>query len=234
MHIGILKTDAVRPEWVPNFGEYPDMFEQLLLQVDPSLTFTTWDVEQGEFPEHTDSVDGYIITGSKSSVYDDKTWIRDLEAFVRKLHAEHRRIVGICFGHQLVARALGGNVAKSPKGWGVGIHTYDLADSALSADGAGNTVQLLASHQDQVMTAPEGAEVIARNDHCEVAGMRIGDNILTFQGHPEFVPEYSREIMTFRREMIGDDRVAQGMASLDKLEHQGARVARWMLDFLRG
>lgn len=234
MKIGILKTDAVRPEWVPTFGEYPDMFQRLLKTVDPELEFVVWDVEEGVFPKQTDLVDGYIITGSKSSVYDDKPWIRDLEALVRRLYDERRRVVGICFGHQLVARALGGEVAKSPKGWGVGVHVYDVHDPSLTADGEGASVQLLASHQDQVMQTPAGAQVIARNEHCEIAGMRLGEHILTFQGHPEFIPEYSREIMTFRRPMIGDERVEQGMASLATLEHQGERVARWMLDFLRG
>ena len=231
MKIGILKTDAVRPEWVPNFGEYPDMFQRLLTQVDPSLEFVTWDVEEGELPEQTDLVDGYIITGSKSSAYDDKPWIRNLEVCIRRLDAEQRKLVGICFGHQLIAKALGGEVKKSPKGWGVGVHVYSITDHSLH-DGEGDTLQLLASHQDQVMAAPANAEVIATNEHCEIAGMRIGKHILTFQGHPEFVPAFSREIMTFRREMIGDERVAQGMASLESLNHQGERVARWILDFI--
>ncbi len=233
MKIGILKTDAVRPEWAPKFGEYPDMFQRLLLEVDPTLEFVIWDVEEGELPERTDEVDGYIITGSKSSAYDDKPWIRNLEAFVRRLNEEKRKLLGICFGHQVVARALGGVVDKSPKGWGVGVNVYNISDPELLADGQGETLQLICSHQDQVMRMPEGAELIAKNDHCEVAGMRIGEHILTFQPHPEFIPEYSREIMTFRREMIGDERADAGMASLVDLEHQGERVARWMLDFLR-
>lgn len=231
MKIGILKTDAVRPEWVPNFGEYPDMFQRLLAQVDASLEFVTWDVEQGELPEQTDLVDGYIITGSKSSAYDDKPWIRNLEVFIRQLDAEQRKLVGICFGHQLIAKALGGDVKKSPKGWGVGVHVYNINDHSLH-DGEGDTLQLLASHQDQVMAPPANAEVIATNEHCEIAGMRVGKHILTFQGHPEFVPAFSREIMTFRRAMIGDERVAEGMASLEALHHQGERVARWILDFI--
>ena len=85
MTIGILKTDTVRPEWVGRFGEYPDMFEVLLRQVDPSLEFQTWDAEAGELPDDLSAVDGFIITGSKSSVYDDKPWIRGLEDFVRLL-----------------------------------------------------------------------------------------------------------------------------------------------------
>lgn len=233
MKIGILKTDAVRPEWVPAFGEYPDMFERIFKEVDPSLEFATWDIEQGELPTNIDGISGFVITGSKSSVYDDKPWIRSLEALVRQYHAEKRKLVGICFGHQLIAQALGGLVDKSPKGWGVGVHRYDLADSSFAADGEGNTVDLIASHQDQVIKAPSGAQIIAANAHCEIAGLRIDDNVLTFQGHPEFIPEYSREIMHFRRPMIGDERVSAGLATLETRAHQGARVARWLLDFLR-
>ena len=230
MKIGILKTDTVRPEWVPNFGEYPDMFERLLLQVDPTLEFVVWDAEAGERPERTDEVDGYLITGSKSSVYDDKPWIRDLEAFVRRLHEEKRKVIGICFGHQLIARALGGVVEKSSKGWGVGVHTYKVTDPQLLADHEGDQVRILVSHQDQVMKMPEGAQVLVNNDHCDIGAMRIGNHMLTFQGHPEFVPEYSKEIMDYRYEMIGDDRVREGVDSL-ALGHQGIRVAHWMVDF---
>jgi GMP synthase-like glutamine amidotransferase len=232
MKIGILKTDAVRPEWVGRFGEYPAMFEQILLAEDPSLEFLQWDVEQGEIPENLGAVDGYIITGSKSSVYDDKPWIRDLEALVRDLNNGRHKLIGICFGHQVIAKALGGIVDKSPKGWGCGIQRYQLSDRALEADTAGSELSLIASHQDQVMTAPPGAVVIASSDHCNIAGFRVGGHILTFQGHPEFIPDYSREIMHFRREMIGESQVVAGLASLESEEHQGARVARWMLDFL--
>jgi GMP synthase-like glutamine amidotransferase len=122
--IGILKTDAVRPEWVPEFGEYPDMFIALLGELDPTLEFSVYDVEQGEYPADIDEVDAYLITGSKSSVYEDKPWIARLIDFVRELHRRGKKLVGICFGHQLVAQALGGKTEKSAKGWGVGRHTH--------------------------------------------------------------------------------------------------------------
>ena len=112
MKIGILKTDTVRPEWVGTYGEYPDMFEALLRQVDPDLEFCTWDVEAGELPEDLSAVDGYIITGSKSSAYDDKPWIRALEDFIRHAHLVKVKLVGICFCHHLVAMALCGLVDK--------------------------------------------------------------------------------------------------------------------------
>ena len=274
MHIGILKTDAVRPEWVPAFGEYPDMFERLVRGADSSAGFTTWDVEAGIHPSEgeIDSVDGFIITGSKSSVYDDKSWIRDLEGLIQTLHAKRKKMVGICFGHQIIAKALGGLVSKSEKGWGVGINVYDLTDLPFEpADEAGmnkadtkrttdsaqtqilepqtlepltlehkilehknlehKTLKLVASHQDQVEALPPGARTIATNAHCENAGFVMGDHIFTLQGHPEFIPDYAEVIMALRYDMIGAGRVAEGRASLEHHQHEGSRVAEWMVDF---
>lgn len=274
MHIGILKTDAVRPEWVPAFGEYPDMFERLVRGADSSARFTTWDVEAGIHPSEgeIDSVDGFIITGSKSSVYDDKSWIRDLEGLIQTLHAKRKKMVGICFGHQIIAKALGGLVSKSEKGWGVGINVYDLtdlpfepadeaamnkADVKRTADSAQThilepqtlehkplehknlehktlehkTLKLVASHQDQVEALPPGARTIATNAHCENAGFVMGDHIFTLQGHPEFIPDYAEVIMALRYDMIGAGRVAEGRASLEHHQHEGSRVAEWMVDF---
>ena len=279
MHIGILKTDAVRPEWVPAFGEYPDMFERLVRGADSSARFTTWDVEAGIHPSEgeIDSVDGFIITGSKSSVYDDKSWIRDLEGLIQTLHAKRKKMVGICFGHQIIAKALGGLVSKSEKGWGVGINVYDLTDLPFEpADEAGmnkadakrtadsgqthilepqtlehktlepktlepktlehktlehKTLKLVASHQDQVEALPPGARTIATNAHCENAGFVMGDHIFTLQGHPEFIPDYAEVIMALRYDMIGAGRVAEGRAPLEHHQHEGSRVAEWMVDF---
>ena len=269
MHIGILKTDAVRPEWEPTFGEYPDMFERLVRGADSSARFTTWDVEAGIHPSEgeIDSVDGFIITGSKSSVYDDKSWIRDLEGLIQTLHAKRKKMVGICFGHQIIAKALGGLVSKSEKGWGVGINVYDLtdlpfepadeagmnkADTKRTADSAQThilepqtlehktlehktlehkTLKLVASHQDQVEALPPGARTIATNAHCENAGFVMGDHIFTLQGHPEFIPDYAEVIMALRYDMIGAGRVAEGRASLEHHQHEGSRVAEWMVDF---
>ena len=95
MHIGILRTDSVRPEWVAEHGQYPDMFARLLTEQNDALHFTTWDVEAGELPAAYDVADAFLITGSKSSVYEDKAWIRSLEDFVRTLHATRSNLIGI-------------------------------------------------------------------------------------------------------------------------------------------
>jgi GMP synthase-like glutamine amidotransferase len=232
MKLGILKTDAVRPEWVPEFGEYPDMFIALLGNLDPSLEFAVYDVEQGTYPADIDEVDAYLITGSKSSVYEDKPWIAALIGFVRELHRRRKKLVGICFGHQLVAEALGGKTEKYAGGWGVGLQAYRFSALPPWHDGGEPEFRVLASHQDQVVRNAEGAEVLACSEFCENAVCQIGDHIVTFQGHPEFVPGYSRAIMEFRRELIGDRVYERGLASLAQ-PHQGDRVGRWILEFLR-
>ncbi|MCP5128437.1 MAG: GMP synthase [Pseudomonadales bacterium] len=231
MKLGILKTDTVRPEWVPDFGEYPDMFIRLLSRADPGMEFRVYDVEQGEYPQDIDEVDAYLITGSKSSVYDDKPWIATLMDFVRELDRRRKKLVGICFGHQLVAQALGGKTEKSDKGWGVGLQTYRFNQAPAWHDNGELDFGILASHQDQVVSNAANARVLASSEFCENAVCQIGDHILTFQGHPEFVPEYSREIMQFRREMIGEETYSSGMASLAVAPEQ-ERVARWIANFL--
>jgi GMP synthase-like glutamine amidotransferase len=232
MKIGILKTDAVRPEWVPRFGEYPDMFMALLGRLNPELEFAVYDVEQGEYPAALDEVDAYLITGSKSSVYDDKPWIATLREFVRKLHRRRRKLVGICFGHQLVAEALGGKVEKSPKGWGVGLHSYTFGQQPVWHDRGPPSFDVLVSHQDQVVKNASEAEVLAGSAFCENAVCQIGDHILTFQGHPEFVPGYSRELLDYRRAQIGEEAYREGVTSLAR-EPQSERIGRWILAFLR-
>ncbi|MDB4542939.1 GMP synthase, partial [bacterium] len=161
MKLGILKTDAVRPEWVPEFGEYPDMFVALLGQADPSLEFVVYDVEEGQYPDDIEEVDAYLITGSKSSVYDDKPWIARLMDFVQELDRRRKKLVGICFGHQLVAQALGGETAKSPKGWGVGLHTHQFNTLPAWHDQGQLAFDILVSHQDQVLKNAQGARVLA-------------------------------------------------------------------------
>jgi GMP synthase-like glutamine amidotransferase len=232
MKLGILKTDAVRPGWVPDFGEYPDMFISLLGEIDPSVEFSVYDVEQGKYPADIDEVDAYLITGSKSSVYDDKPWIAALMEFVRELDSRKKKIVGICFGHQLVAQALGGKTEKYAGGWGVGLHTHRFGSSPEWHDGAEPDFRILVSHQDQVVENAEGAQVLAGSEFCENAVCQIGDHILTFQGHPEFVSGYSREIMEFRREQIGEPAYGAGVSSLQR-EPERDRVGRWILNFLR-
>lgn len=232
MKIGVLKTDTVRAELVDEFGEYPQMFEQLLGAVDPKLEFQVFDVENGQYPDTIDQVDAYLITGSKASVYDDQPWIHRLTEFVRELHAARHPVLGICFGHQLVAHALGGRTEKSDKGWGVGVHSVAFSTIPPWHDGQDPSFRLLVSHQDQVVQPAPGTEVLAGSEFCENAVCQLGDHILTFQGHPEFIKGYSENLLNIRREVIGEAVYAAGVDSLQQpLDRE--RVALWMVNFLR-
>ncbi|MGK0499496.1 MAG: GMP synthase-like glutamine amidotransferase [Oceanicoccus sp.] len=231
MKLGVLKTDDVRPEWVEDFGEYPDMFAELLRKVEPALEIIVYDVQLGEYPQSIDEVDGYLITGSKSSVYEDKAWIHQLMDFVRSLRQQRKKLVGICFGHQIIAEALGGKTEKSNKGWGVGRHTVTLSDKAADFGEQGEDFSILVSHQDQVVTPAEGAEVLASSEFCSIAMCQLDNHILSFQGHPEFKPAYSQQLLDLRREVYGVELFQQGQDSLSKPLDR-LRVAQWIVDFI--
>lgn len=231
MKLGILKTDAVREEWVGQFGEYPDMFIRLLGEEDPSLEFTVFDVMLGEYPADVDAVDAYLITGSKFSVYEDLPWIQRMLAFLRELHQRRKKMVGICFGHQAIAQALGGRTEKASAGWGVGLHRQRFQRRPDWFDDGEAEFAVLVSHQDQVVENAPGAEVLASSDFCPNAVCRIGEHVITFQGHPEFVNAYSHAIIEYRWDMIGGSTAQAGLDSLAD-EPDTRRMAAWIRAFL--
>ncbi len=234
--IGILQADSVREEFQDAFGGYPGMFRSLLSRAaaDASIPvdFSVFDVEHGSYPGQIDACDGYVITGSRESVYADLPWISELSDYVRVLHEARKRTVGICFGHQLVAHALGGEARAAAVGWGVGVHRVDIVDEAPWMRPARQAVSLLSSHKDQVVRLPPGARLLGSNDFCPFGAFALGDHFLTFQGHPEFEKGYARALMDFREPLLGDA-YAPGIASLSRRTDQ-AVVGRWMLNFLLG
>lgn len=230
MHIGILQTDSVRAEFIDEYGDYPDMFRRLL-SVGEGVTFTTYDVEHGEYPARIDECDGYVMTGSKLSVYDKEPWIERLAEFVVELHRTRTRLVGVCFGHQMVAKALGGLAEPAEVGWLVGIQHNDIIREEPFMSPPLPGFDLVSSHKDQVTQLPPGAELLATSKACPNAMFRIGDHILTIQGHPEFLKSYSRELMAMRADILGEEKLAEGMASLAG-ETDDTTIARWMLNFL--
>ncbi|HSH10424.1 MAG TPA: type 1 glutamine amidotransferase [Ilumatobacter sp.] len=169
-------------------------------------------VHEGATPASLADCDGWMISGSPASVYDDLDWIRTGEEIVRAAHAEERPLIGICFGHQLIAQALGGRVEKSAGGWGVGARAYDVVRPLPHFDG--DTITLLASHQDQVVELPSEATVWSSSDYCPVAGFTIGERLVTVQGHPEYTPALVAALYESRRARIGDDAVDAALASL--------------------
>ena len=232
MKIGILKADTVRHELVASFGEYPDMFEGLLVDVEPDIELVTYDVISGKYPERINEVHGYIITGSKVSVYDEIKWVKELGSFVQELHRKKKKLVGICFGHQMVAHFLGGKTQKSEKGWGVGVHESTLTNAATSYECEGRTYNLVCSHQDQIVEPAPSSVVLASSNFCPYSMLQIENHILTFQGHPEFNREFSRSLMDLRKEDLGDIRYQEGLDSLSKTT-DAREVGKWIVNFIK-
>lgn len=230
--IAILKTDSVRPEWVERFGEYPDMFQTLLRRANRHLDFTVYDVQEGEYPKSLEDHGAYLITGSKAGVYEEHLWLPPLVEFVRDLVEAEIPLIGICFGHQLVAQALGGSVGKSDKGWGVGVHRHEWRFKPEWLAMPDPDFKVLVSHQDQVHEVPSELQVLAGSDFCPIAALYKPGTVLTFQGHPEFVPEYSKTLMVSREDRIGDEALPKALASLDQ-GHDGDALAQVILAFLR-
>ena len=173
-------------------------------------------VAQGEFPQSVNECELWFITGSPKSVYEDIPWIHNLRDFVVKLDETKVKTIAICFGHQMVAHALGGKVSKSPRGWGVGIRNFEMLIHKPWMDSPGSTTQklsLLFSHQDQVEVLPPTAELLAQDEFCPFQMMQIGEHILTMQGHPEFTVNFARERLISRRDKMSAETFDKAMKS---------------------
>lgn len=194
MKIGILQTGRSPDETRADFGDYDAFFERLL--DGHGFSFVTYAVLDGELPVDPSDADGWLITGSKYGVYEDHPWIAPLEDFIRAVYARSIPLIGVCFGHQIIAQALGGEVEKFGGGWSVGPVNYRTTD--------GEEYRLIAWHQDQVVTPPPGAEVAASSDFCQYASLRYGDSVLTIQPHPEFGNDFARALLKARGDVLPD------------------------------
>ncbi|MBI6927119.1 amidotransferase [Pseudomonas putida] len=232
LRICILETDVLRPELTAQYEGYGRMFEQLFARQPITAQFSVYNVMNGEYPAEDLTFDAYLVTGSKADSFGSDPWIQTLKAYLLKLYDQGEKLLGVCFGHQLLALTLGGKAERAEQGWGVGVHRYALSARAPWMQPQVSELTLLISHQDQVTELPKGATVIASSDFCPNAAYCIGDQVLCFQGHPEFVHDYSRALLDARQAHLGDEVYHKAVASL-ATEHQGDVVGEWMLRFIQ-
>ena len=236
LHIGLLLCHTFEPilEQVGGLN-YPAIFRKQFLAIDHNIRFTDFKAYAGELPNNVDQCDVWLINGSPAGVYEDIEWIHQLSDFIKQLDKVKKPTFGICFGHQIIASALGGKVEKAAVGWGVGVKATSLTkaatDAGLKLDAGNRSLNLLYSHQDQVTLPAPGSTLLASTDICPVAMTAIGEHILSFQGHPEFSHDYAEALYRLREKNYPPAIYKNAMVSLEQQEH-GALVAGWIIDFI--
>ena len=232
--VTIIETGIVSPKNRERHGSYPQMFARMIGAADASVTFDTVSIAAGASLPDIEGLEAILITGSSAGVYDAFEWIAPLEVFVREAHQNKVPMVGICFGHQLIAQALGGTVRKSEKGWGLGRHVYDVAAGNGLIEGT--HIAIACSHQDQVIAPPANARTILSSDFTPHAGLLYaGDTTLSVQAHPEFTVGFALACCEMVRSRGGapDSVVTSAEASLaGPLE--SARLGGAITRFLTG
>jgi GMP synthase-like glutamine amidotransferase len=232
MRIGLLECADVTGRFPGIEGGYREMFAALLRPHLPQLEFEFFRAYRNELPEAPDECDAWISTGSGYSVYDDLDWIKRLAAFLRDLRDEHKPFVGICFGHQMLAHALGGEVAKARQGWGAGVLEVNVLRRERWMEPPLARLHFHHMHQDQVQRLPEGATLLASSPHCEVAMFRVGESMLGIEAHPEFPRAFSEALIRARRQTMGEERAERALASLAQ-PTDGAAAGAWIAAFIR-
>lgn len=229
MKMNILLCDTFPGLLPPDIPSYVSMFTRLFDAVSTDVAYRVWHAMDGELPQQLSPTEIYLITGCNQAAYDHTPWIEQLLAWVRRAHDEGAKLVGICFGHQVIAQALGGRVERSPKGWGTGIRESEIVDSEALGYFPDGRMRLFYNHHDQVVLLPAGATLVARTPFCPNESFRIGKTVLTFQGHPEYTPDYALHLLNHH---AGDEPAgvkAAARESIARLTHQGPAAARWIL-----
>lgn len=232
MKLGILNAihpDASKVNWN---GTPVEAYIRFLETVHPSFTYTGYNVAQDEFPQTPVENDAYIITGSPNGAYDPDPWIARLGQFIRDGYADGRKFVGICFGHQMIAQALGGQVEKWPGGWGFGLRTFDIKQPKPWMNGRPDHLSLYFAHQDQVTKLPPGAELLASDPFCQVDMYTLDGRVLGIQGHPEFTPAIMEDLFTLVKGRLAPDTYQTAAHSVQNGRPDNGLMAQWIVNFL--
>jgi len=227
LRLGLLRCDEVSDQRLKRFGGYQRLFKDLLQTTSREICLTDYDVAANVLPSSSEEQDGWIISGAVSAAYDRDPWIDALLNIIRDLHITKARMIGICFGHQAIAQALGGQVHHSGF-WGIGVRRAKVINPSVAMEPVRRGFGIAYCHQDQVTSLPPEARLTSSTAHCRVASFAIQDHIVGIQGHPEFHADFARDLYSSRLADVGHKAVAEAISTLEKDTDQAA-VAEWML-----
>lgn len=229
MKINLLLCDTFPGLLPPEIPSYASMFVNLFDSVSHDIEYEVLPAMSGILPTEIRHNEVYLITGCNRSVYEDEPWILNLLQWIREAAARRAFIVGICFGHQAIAQALGGKVEQYAGGWGVGIRESRILDEGFRKFFAEGTMHLLYNHHDQVLCLPDGACPLATSDFCRYEAFRIGNQILAFQGHPEYTPEYELHLLYNHSADEAEEVKQRAIQTIQQRQHEGQIVARYII-----
>lgn len=229
MHIAVLATNTDDSDFAARHPRDVEKFRTLLHGARPEWRVTAFDLPKGEFPATLQGFDGVLIGGSPSSVHDEDAWIERLMGLIRAGFSSGVPLVGACFGHQAIAKALGGVVRPNPGQFVLGTAETEVVSPAPWMEPVAR-FRLAAAHGEQVTVLPEGAEVIGQTPGCAAAAYRIGDRVFATQYHPEMTPEFLAALVEeFAPKFPAEvGRAARGSL---RLGSEGPRFAEWIARF---
>jgi GMP synthase-like glutamine amidotransferase len=230
VRVGLLLCDHVRPGFRAVAGDYPDFFASMF-GAHPDIELVTFDLTEGEFPPDLDACDGWITTGSRHSVHDQIDWIGRLGDLIRRFDEEGRRFVGVCFGAQMLAHALGGVVVTAPQGWQVGVKEVEVVARRPWMDPPAASYRILHSNADQIVDPGPRLSVLGCSPGVPISLVAGGDHMIGFQGHPDFERAYASVLMEARRGQIPDPVVDAGLSTLGMTPDRPL-LAAWIARFL--
>lgn len=234
MKIGILNAIDPAKSGV-DWNKTPfDGYVRFLDEIGCDAEYVHYLIALGNFPARLDECDAYIITGSPNGAYEPIAWINTLSYFIRGCYAANIKMIGICFGHQILAQALGGRVEKSEKGWGFGEKSFSINGKKAWMGDTPSTCTLYFAHQDQVMELPPQAELLGGSEFCPVALYTIEDKVLAMQGHPEFTPSIMEDIRMQMEGNMDEVMYETAVSSLQNPTPDRAIAGQWICNFLTG
>lgn len=234
-NIAILNCNTDRNQSAPDIPKHGFInFGVCVSSIFPKSKITYYRVSQNTFPDDLSKYDCFFITGSPYGAYEKIDWIRNLKKCILEIIKLNIPLIGICFGHQIIAQALGGRVKPAEMGWRIGVKPTIFSPQNWRRSPKRTVLNLSHIHQDQVIQLPKSAKIISSHEDCPYESYTIGDTVLTLQGHPEFTNDFLNDLLNYlqkTQQLFSAQTFRESMQSFNLYNH-GNIFFTWVSHFI--